>query len=243
MARGTTVTSASNCFTCQARNRTEWCVLDDRELSLINDGKISKNYLPGEPIFFEGDDSQGIYCVESGMVGVRKSDADGNSVLLNIFSTGDTLGYRAFLAEEEYQAGAEALEPCTICFVDRATVRALLEQNPALGLRFLRRATRELDEADEKILHNVTLSVRSRFAHLLVVLIERYGTENDDGSLILELPLSRQDLASMIGTTPESMSRTIRKMEDDGIAHFTGRSVRIPTREILINEFEPDVFI
>lgn len=237
------VGDGANCFTCQARDRTEWCVLDDHELTLVNDGKTSKQYLPGEPIFFEGDSCQGIYCVESGMIGVRKSDADGNSVLLNIFSSGDTLGYRAFLAESEFHAGAEALEPSTICFVDRITVQRLLEHNPALGLRFLRRAARELDEADEKILHNVTLSVRARFAHLLVVLIERYGEKNDDGSLVVQLPLSRQDLASMIGTTPESMSRTIRKMDDDGIAHFTGRAVHIPAREALINEFEPEIFI
>lgn len=232
-----------NCFTCQARERTEWCVLHDHELRLIDDGKKSRNFLPGEIIFREGDSPTGIYCIESGMVGLRKSDAEGNSVLLNLLSEGDTLGYRAFLADSEYDSSAEAMEPSTVCFVDRPTVRTLLEHNPALGLRFLKRAAQDLGNADEKILHNVSLSVRARFSHLLMVFVERYGNMADGGSSSIDLPLSRQDMASMIGTTPESMSRTIKKLETDGIAKFTGRTVSIPSCRNLINEFDPEVFV
>jgi CRP-like cAMP-binding protein len=227
-----------NCFTCQVRERTEWCVLEENELNLINDGKISKNYLPGETIFFEGDTSEGIYCIESGLVGVRKSDADGNSVLLFLAAPGDTVGYRSLLAGEEHKSSAEILEPSTVCFVDQSTVRKLLSQNPSLGLRFLRRASKDLGDADERILHNVTLSVRARFAHLLLVLIDRHGSEAIDGSLSLKLPLSRQDLAAMIGTSPESMSRTIRKFEDDGVATFSGRAVHVPSVDSLLKEIE-----
>ena len=232
-----------NCFTCQARERTEWCVLEETELNLINNGKISKNYLPGETVFFEGAPSDGIYCIESGLVGVRKSDADGNSVLLFLATPGDTIGYRSLLAGEEHKSSAEVLEPSTICFIDQSTIRKLLLHNPALGLRFLRRASKDLGEADERILHNVTLSVRARFIHLLLVLVDRYGTKSDDGSMILKLPLSRQDLAAMIGTSPESMSRTIRKLEDDGIARFSGRTVHVPKIDILLNEIESSLDI
>ncbi len=225
-----------NCFTCQVRERTEWCVLEESELKLINDGKISKNYLPGETVFFDGDPSLGIYCIESGLVGVRKSDVDGNSVLLFLAAPGDTVGYRSLLAGEDHKTSAEVLEPSTICFVDQSTVRKLLAHNPSLGLRFLRRASKDLGDADERILHNVSLSVRARFAHLLMVLIDRHGAKAEDGSLILKLPLSRQDLAAMIGTSPESMSRTIRKFEDEGVAQFTGRTVQVPKINNLLNE-------
>lgn len=232
-------TTGPNCFTCQVRERTEWCVLEEKELNLINNGKISKKYLPGETIFFEGDSSDGIYCIESGLVGVRKSDADGNSVLLFLATPGDTVGYRSLLANEDHKSSAEVLEPSTICFVDQTTVRELLLHNPSLGLRFLRRASKDLGDADERILHNVSLSVRARFAHLLLVLIDRHGSKSDDGSSNLTLPLSRQDLAAMIGTSPESMSRTIKKLEDDGIAQFSGRTVHVPVIDTLLDEIEP----
>jgi len=232
-----------NCFTCQMRERAEWCVLSDAEIELLNKGRITKEYLPGEVIFHEGDPCRGVFCMETGMVGVRKSDADGNSVLLYLVTPGDTLGYRALLAGEDYRASAEALEPTRICVIDSATVRSLLEHNPALGLRYLKRVATSLGDAEEKILHNATLSVRARFAHLLMVLLDKYGQKNVQGPTEFELPLSRHDLASMIGTTPESMSRTIKKMESDGVAKFAGRSVHIPELESLIQEFEPEIFI
>jgi len=228
-----------SCFTCQARERTEWCTLSDEELQLVNTGKICRSYQSGEAIFHEGDPCRGIYCVESGLVGIRKTDAEGSSVLLHLATPGDTIGYRAFLAGEDYRSSAEALEHSRICFVDRATVRSLLGLNPSLGLRFLKRATTDLGAAEEKVLQTATLSVRARFAHLLLVMMQRYGESGEDGTLVLRLPLSRQDLAAMVGTSPESMSRTIRKLEDEGIARFSGRIVRVPAIATLIQEVEP----
>jgi CRP/FNR family transcriptional regulator, polysaccharide utilization system transcription regulator len=238
MPTGRTSSVQSNCFTCQARARTEWCVLSQFDLQVIDKAKVSRDYLPGELIVLEGDSCTGIYCVESGMVGVRKSDANGSSILLYVLGPGETLGYRSLLADVPFQGDAEALEPSRVCHVDASAVRRLLESNPALGLRFLQRASRELNAADERTLQNATLSVRARFAHLLTVLMDRYGIENEDESIRLTLPLSRQDMASMIGTTPESMSRTIRKLEEDGVAQFSGRVVQVSERETLVHEFE-----
>lgn len=233
----------ANCFTCQTRERSEWCVLSDDELKLLDKGRRTRDYVPGEALFHEGDPCHGIYCVESGLIGVRKSDAEGNSVLLYLVAGGDTLGYRALLADQDFGASAEVLEPSRVCHIDTAVVRSLLQQNPALGLRYLKRVSESLGNAEEKILHNSTLSVRARFAHLLMVLIDKYGDRPDHGGTEFILPLARHDLASMIGTTPESMSRTIKKMEDDGIAFFSGRSVRIPDLETMVQEFEPDHFV
>ena len=91
------------------------------------------------------------------------------------------------------------------------------------------------------MLESATLPVRARFAHLLLVLKERYGVAGKGGAIVLELPLSRQDMAAMIGVRPESMSRTIRSFEDDEIALFSGRRVQIHNVQDLIDELElPD---
>ena len=227
-----------NCFTCQARGRTEWCVLTDEELALVDQGKVSRQYLPGEVIFHEGDECRGVHCIESGLVGIRKIDVGGNEVLLRLSHPGDTMGYRSFLAGNDHNNSAEALEPSVICLVGGGTVRSLLEKNPTLGLRFLKHAARDLDDAEEKVLQSTTLPVRARFAHLLLVLKDRYGVTGEDGSLVLELPLSRQDMAAMIGIRPESMSRTIRSFEEDDIAHFSGRRVHVARIKDLIRELD-----
>ncbi len=222
------------CFNCQHRERSEWGVLTEKELQGLDSGKICREYFPGEAIFLEGDPCLGVYCVERGLVGVRKTDAEGNSVLVRIANSGDTLGYRPFLAGDVHRGTAEALKPTIICAISGSTVRRLLAENPSLGLQFLERTAKALGDAEEKYFQNVTLPVRARLAHLLVVLKDRYGTVAEDGSLTMELPMSRQDLAALIGTRPETMSRAVRQFEEDGIAQFKGRKVHIrDTRDLL----------
>ena len=233
----------TDCFACQARERTEWCVLQDEDLRRINDAKKTRDCLPGEVLYHQGDACRGILCIESGMIGIRKIDADGNSVLLGLAYPGDTLGYRALLMRQDHDVSAEVLKKGTVCLIGEATVRSLLEHNPSLGQRFLQRAVQDLGEAEDKFLESVTLTVRARFAHLLLILKDRYATDVEDGAISLELPLSRQDLAAMIGIRPETMSRTIRQFEDDGIAHFSGRTVHVPRIASLLDEFEHEDYL
>jgi CRP-like cAMP-binding protein len=215
-------------------------VLSARELTLINDGKIAREYLPGDVVYHQGDPANGIHCVESGLVGLRRLDAEGNSVLVRLAYAGDTIGYRALLAGEAQRLGAEALKPSTVCFIDQATVRGLLQTNPALGLRFLKRASKDLGDIEDKFVQSATLDIKARLAHLLLVLKERCATAGANGELILELPISRQDLAAMVGVRPETMSRTIRQLEDEGVAFFSGRKVRVPKLDTLIEQIDLD---
>ncbi|MBT3885360.1 MAG: Crp/Fnr family transcriptional regulator [Rhodospirillaceae bacterium] len=232
-----------NCSACNGHDRAEWSALNEEELVRLDRARIAKDYMPGDVVFHEGDDCRGIYCLQEGLIGVRKTNASGNSILLHLENPGNTMGYRAFLAGEQYHASAEALEPCRICFINGATAQSLLEHSPALGLRFLERVSRNLGAAEEKILQNATLSVRARFAYLLTVLVDRYAPNKEQSPIEFELPLSRHDLASMIGTTPESMSRTIAKMEQDGIAKFSGRKVVVHELDNLVGEYEPANFL
>ncbi|MEX2449857.1 MAG: Crp/Fnr family transcriptional regulator [Rhodospirillales bacterium] len=235
--------SDANCFTCQSRRRTEWCVLSEDELGVIDKAKKSRTLGPGEILFHQGDPCGGIHCIENGLIGARKLDADGNSILLGMAYPGDTLGYRFLLSGEDYQASAEALKPSTVCYIDQSAIRFLLEKNPALGLRFLQRAARDLNEAEDRFLQSVTLSVRARFAHLLLVLKKRYeenGVPRKTTEFSMDLPLSRQDMAALIGIRPETMSRTIRQFEEEGIARFSGRRVHVPHTEKLLGALETD---
>ena len=244
MADDTTSTDLGNCFTCPNREHTEWCTLGDDELQRIVDANKIREFLPGEALFHQGDPCHGVYCIHSGMVGIRKVDIDGNSVLLGLAHAGDTLGYRALLTGNEHKIGAEILKKGAVCFIHKGTVHGLIERNPALGHRFLGRAIKDLEEAEDKFLESVTLSVRARFAHLLLVLKDRYAkTAEGDKELVLELPLSRQDMAEMIGIRPETLSRTIRQFEEDGIAEFSGRTVRVPEISSLLDEFEGEEYL
>ena len=230
----------TNCFACQARPRTEWCALSEPDLKLVNDAKIDREYAPGDVLYHQGDPCRGVFCLQSGLVGLRKVGADGNSVLVRLAQPGDTIGYRSFLAGEEHKLSAEVLKPSLICFIERPVARRMLDTKPELGLRFLKRLADDLDTAEDKFLQSTSFDILARLAHLLLVLKDRFTSEEKDGALKLELPLSRQDMAAMIGVRPETMSRAIRKFEDDGIAYFSGRTVQVPDVSVLFDEIDAE---
>ena len=131
-----------------------------------------------------------------------------------------------------------AVAPCSICFIPRQSVQTLLERNPALGLRFVQRLAADLKSADDTILHNSALPTRKRLVHLLLSLKDQYGEMTDEGVLRLELPLARQELASILGSRPETITRTIHGLEEDGVAVFSGRAVLIADLDKLLDELE-----
>ncbi len=232
--------ASPNCFTCQWRERTEWCVLLDDDVRMLNERKTTCTYQPGQLIFNQGDSCTGVYCIVSGSIAIRKTDSHGNTVLVRMRHGGETIGYRDFFASKMFTTSAEALAPCQVCFIARSSVRALLERNPALGLAFLRQVAGDLVRTEDSLLQSAALTTRTRLAHLLLTLKDRYATVIEDGSLMLKLPLSRQDIADMLGTRPETVARIIHGLEKDGVARFSGRTVVIPDLDLLLDEVEPD---
>ncbi|MDP2621110.1 MAG: Crp/Fnr family transcriptional regulator [Hyphomicrobiales bacterium] len=227
------------CFPNDILERSEWRVLGPEELAELCAKALCRAYQPGETVFYEGDACRGVYFISEGLVGVRKEDPEGNSVLLHLATDGDSLGYRPFLAGDSHRASAEVLRTSKICFFDADSMRTLLRDNPDLGIEFLRRATRELGIAENRFYEAVRLNLRTRVAHLLLLFKDRYATVEADGRILLDLPISRQDMAAMIGVRAESLSRTIRTLADDGLIDVSGHRAWILDMDRLIAEVAP----
>jgi len=226
------------CTVCHVGRRSDWHDLDQGSIVTLERGRRRREYGSGEVVFAQGAANDGVYCVSGGAVGIRRIDRNGNSVLLELAYPGDTIGYRSFLTGGEHKTSAEALGPSIVCHIDHATVTALLAANPALGLRFLKRSIGELESAHDTMFRQATLSNRHKLVHLLLVLVGRHGRRHADGAQSIDLPVSRRDLASMVGTRHETISRIIGRLETDGIAHFSGRQVMIPSIEALAADLD-----
>ncbi|MCC2113154.1 MAG: Crp/Fnr family transcriptional regulator [Hyphomicrobiales bacterium] len=227
-----------NCSICHILTRTEWSALPEAGLRTLSDAVVRREYGAGETVYAMGEKNRGIHCISGGMVGIRKLDEYGNSVLLGLAYPGHTLGYRSFLCDEDHKTSAEALGPTVICFIDAATVGRLLQLHPDLGRRFFRRATDDVEKAHDALIKNATLCNRARFIHVLLVLIKHHGEIDDDGARRIDLPLSRRDLASMIGTRHETLSRIIGRLESEGLAEFSGRHVHVPRIDALMRDLD-----
>ena len=226
------------CIACHVGRRSDWHDLDQPASALLASGRRRREYGSGELVFTQGEPNDGVHCVSGGTVGIRRLDEKGNSVLLELAYPGDTIGYRSFLTGSEHKTSAEALGPSVVCHIDRVTIAALLGGNPALGLRFLKRSIGELEHAHDMIFRQATLSNRHKLVHLLLVLVVRHGRLNSNGAQSIDLPVTRRDLASMVGTRHETISRIIGRLETDGVAHFSGRQVTIPSVDALAAEID-----
>ena len=232
-------TKRHDCRMCHVMGRSVWSCLTQSELQKLNDGVTRREYAAGEVIYTMGQPNTGIFCISSGTVAVRRFDADGNSVLLYLAYQDDILGYRSWLMGGEHKTTAETLEPSVVCTVAANAVQSLLDDNPELGLQFLKRSIKEVEKAHDAIVETATRSNRQRFVHLLLVLMKRHGGEVDGLERQIRLPLTRRDMASMIGTRHETVSRIIGRLESEGLASFSGRKVTVPNVEALYKELQP----
>jgi len=232
------VLTTPSCFGCQSRSRNEWSSLSGSDLDLLERAKTCNVYQPGQVVFYEGNACLGIHCIESGSIKLRKTGPKGDEVVVGLAGPGATLGYLAYFGGRGYTTTAEALTACRICFIDRAVVKTLLHGSPSVGLAFLRRLSDDVDRSEGERVRALSLPLRARAAHLLLVLKDRSASADDEGRLTIELPLSRRDLAAMLGTRPESLSRLIRDFATDGVAHFGPREVVVPDLDSLLDELE-----
>ncbi|HUJ76752.1 MAG TPA: Crp/Fnr family transcriptional regulator [bacterium] len=227
-----------SCLTCRNRDRTEWCALASDELQHLDRHKAVRRYRSGELLYRQGDGCAGVYCVESGLVALRMTDVQGQSKILRLAHAGQTVGYTDFFAGPNFRADAECMEDTVACFVDGKTLHHALQANPALGLAFLNHASADLQRADEANVQQALLTVRVRLAHLLLSLKERYAHVDEHGAIVLALPMSWQDVAHLLGTRPETISRAVQSMAGEGVFSLEGHTLKIPDLDALLDEVE-----
>ncbi len=228
-----------DCDGCQHFRNTEWSVLSCTDSERMAAGRRDLAFLAGGPIYHEGDEPNGVYCIDAGLVGIRKVDAQGESVLLRLVRAGETFGFRAMICDSPRLVSAEALTESRICRVHQAAARRLVLENPKLGFKFFNHLAIDLQRTESKVLETATAPSRLRFLRLLIVFGKAHQCDEVfgiDAPWYFDLPLSRQDIASMIGVRPESMSRIIRGVKQEGLANFEGRTVEIPDPRLLGKE-------
>lgn len=204
----------TDCTTCQVRCKGPMHALEHEVLETFNQHKTVRSYQPGQIIFYEDNRPFGMFCVESGKVKLTRYTADGKSFINRIAQAGDLLGYRAFLANEPYSATAEVLEPATLCFLDRETFLHALKTTPAFSLELLEQLGNDLKHAEDHARDLAYKSVAERLVELLLSMKEKYGKPLPDGDVLLDIQLSREEIASMIGATVETTVRTLSRFKE-----------------------------
>lgn len=177
-----------------------------------------RSFAKGDTLFSEGDPSDLLYVVADGRIKVVKMLPTGKEVIIEIFGPGDPVGAVAALESRPYPASAVAMAPSLAIVVQRAAFFSLLATCPSLVRGLLVGLSFRLVELTRRIGELAGSKVEARFAHLFLKLGERMGEKRPDG-VFIPMPLSRQDLADLSGTTVETSIRLMSRWGKEGIVH------------------------
>jgi CRP-like cAMP-binding protein len=195
---------------------------DDLELLLLH--KTEQVYKKGEIIFREGAFPAGIFYIIEGKVKKYKVDKDAREQIIYVANTGELLGYHAILAEDRYPDSAATLEESRIAFIPKEDFLDTLDQSEVLGRRLLKTLSHEFAVLANSLSMFAQKSVRERLALQLVVLREKYKVNFQTG-MPVEINMSRDDLASLVGTARENVVRVLSEFKEAGILKTKGRKI------------------
>ena len=222
---------SSTCEHCTCRMDNVFNKLNPDEIRLISSHKICKHFQKGDTIFREGMRSVGLYCISYGKVKIFKTGDEGRDQIVRLAGTGDIIGYRALISDEPYFASAVALEDSAVCLVPLADFKTFVEQNQSFTKGLLQMLSHDLREAENRMLRMAQKSVRERLAATLLLLIDTYGTSGPDNTLKIEL--SREEMASLVGTATETVIRLISDFKTEGLIVTNGKKINIHNEKAL----------
>lgn len=213
------------CETCGSRHKSIFCHLEMEGLALFTASKSCMSFKKGQIIFYEGGHPLGIFCVSNGKVKVAHTGQDGKEQITRLAKEGDVLGYRAMLSGERYNASAVALDDTELCFIPRDVFFNVLKSSHNLSLEVIRLLATELRKAENTMTDLAQKPVRERTAEALLFLKETYGFEEDGATI--NVILSREDIANLVGTATETAIRLLSEFKHDKIVEFIGKKIKI----------------
>lgn len=194
------------------------------ELEQLTTHKTEKAFKKGEIIFREGSFPAGIFYITEGKVKKYKLDKDGKEHIIYVADTGELLGYHAILSEDRYPDSAAALEESKVAFIPKDDFLQVLQHSDTLSRRLLKTLSHEFAVLSNSLSMFTQKSVRERLALQLIVMREKYKVNFQPG-MPVEINMSRDDLASIVGTARENVVRLLTEFKEAGILTTMGRKI------------------
>ena len=198
--------------------------LPAEELGILNAHMSEQRFQKGEIIFREGMVPGGIFFVREGKVKKYKADKAGREQIIYVANAGELIGYHALLAEERYYDTAAALEKTLMSFIPKEDFSEALGRSQVLSQRLLKSLSHEFSVYVNNVALFAQRSVRERFAMQLILLREKYKKDFRPG-MDVEINMSRDDLASLVGTARENVVRVLKDFKEEGLVRTTGRKI------------------
>ncbi|UUC47377.1 Crp/Fnr family transcriptional regulator [Flavobacterium cerinum] len=218
------------CEQCIVREFSSLKALNKEELLKIAGCKTSYTIKKGEPIFEEGEITNGIYCVKDGVCKLSKLSQNGKDQIVKLVKPGELLGQRSMISDEPANLSAIALEDMQVCFIPKSEILAFFNNNNQFSMNVMKTICGDLKEADDHMVSMAQKSVKERLAETLLYLHDTFGVNPDE---TLKIQLSREELSSIIGTATESCIRLLSDFNKSGLITLTGKKISLKDKNQL----------
>jgi CRP-like cAMP-binding protein len=212
------------CDSCSLETGSIFKYLTPDEVEALNFEKDFRHYKRGDILYQEGNRISGFFCVHSGIIKVFKTGFDGKEQIIRFAKKGDIIAYRSVLSNELACTSAKVIVDCQVCFIPSEILISFIKTNPSYALELLKLACHELGEANSFITDIAQKTVRERLAEVLLFLVNDFGLDNDS---FLNISLTREELANIVGTATESVIRLLSEFKSDKLVELNGRKIKI----------------
>jgi CRP/FNR family cyclic AMP-dependent transcriptional regulator len=206
--------------------------MEDEDINLLETLVMHKEYKRKEFIFLPDDPGDKVYCLKEGIVRIAAIAPSGKEMTLTIMEPGEVFGELALLDGDRRQTLAQAVVDSTVCLIRRKDFQAFLEKRPTLSLRVTKMIGERVRELESRLSDIVFKDVPGRLASLFLRLAEKYGRPHARGTL-LDIRLTHQELANLIGATRETTSVNLGRMKQQGLIAVDDHRIVIVKEEQL----------
>lgn len=203
-----------DCQHCKSRSNSLFHFCHLEELEEVNMNKSCTNFKRGQIMFQEGSKPQGIYCINSGKIKVYKYASDGKEQIIRIAKPGDFVGYSSLLTGQHYPVSAAALEDSTVCMVPKEQIMGLFQDNSNFSEGLINILCSTIETSYEKMADLAYKPVKGRMAEALLLLNQTYTSDENPEGIVA---ITREDLASLVGTVKETAIRVLKEFKDENL--------------------------
>lgn len=220
----------NKCKNCSVKQENIFKSLEEGALQKISACKSSLTVKKGSVIFQEGEHINGVYCIKEGVCKLTKLCPNGKSQIVRFVSKGSLLGQRSVVSQEPANLTATAIKDMKICFIPKERILSSFAEEAHFSSELLKDLCSDLRKADNFIVDMAQKNVKQRLADTLLRLENLLGTDSEG---FIDVKLSREEIASVVGTATESLIRTLSEFAKNNYIQTQGKRIKIANRTLL----------
>ena len=224
------LTILDNCVTCPIREEHLFCNLPPPAVQKLNEIKSTAVYPKSAMLFIEGQQPRGVFVLCTGKAKLSTSSREGKTIIIKISEPGDVLGLNATISNHPYEVTAEMIEPGQANFITRAALLHFLREHGEVALRVAEQLSQNYYTAYEEIR---TLGLATSPAEKFAKLLLSWDSGQTNGSKQIKLTLTHEEIAEMIGTTRETVSRLFSDFKKKQLLQLKGSNLVIRNKAAL----------